>query len=173
MKCKGLVIFIVWAIMIGCNKSNNVPNDSSEKNNQLTRLYYGGDIITMVGDKETYAEAVVQKDGKIVFVGSKTEALTQYKGAKKLDLKGQTMMPSFIDPHSHFMSALRMVNQVNVAAPPVGSATNIEGIMKLLQAYKKEHNIKNGNGTLPRKILMNIFLIIKCSLFMYQCTELY
>ena len=34
-------------------------------------LYYGGDIVTMEGEAPVYVEALVQKDGKIIFVGSK------------------------------------------------------------------------------------------------------
>lgn len=55
------------------------------------------------------------------------------------------MMPSFIDPHSHLMSAIRMVNQVNVASPPVGTATDIRSVMEKLKAFKEEHDIQDGD----------------------------
>ncbi len=84
-------------------------------------VYYNGDIITMDGDTPQYVEAVAQKDGKIDFIGTKADALKKYgKHVRLIDLKGNTMLPGFLDPHSHFMSAVRMVNQVNVAAPPPG-----------------------------------------------------
>ena len=102
-------------------------------------VYYNGDIITMDGDTPQYVEAVAQKDGKIDFVGTKAEALKKYgKKVRLIDLKGSTMLPGFLDPHSHFMSAVRMVNQVNVAAPPVGTATNIPQIIEKLKAFEKE-----------------------------------
>ena len=104
-------------------------------------LYYGGDIITMNGDTPQYAEAVVEKDGKIAFVGSKAEAQKKFSKARMIDLKGNTMLPGFLDPHSHFMSALRMVNQVNVAAPPVGTAKNIPQIIEKLKAFQEEKHI--------------------------------
>ena len=104
-------------------------------------LYYGGDILTMDGDTPQYAEAVVEKDGKIAFVGSKAEAQKKFANARMIDLKGNTMLPGFLDPHSHFMSAIRMVNQVNVAAPPVGTATNIPQIIEKLKAFVEEKHI--------------------------------
>ena len=108
----------------------------------LVVVYYGGDIITMDGDSPRYVEAVVQKDGKIDFVGRKADALRKYgKDARLIDLKGSTMLPGFLDPHSHFMFALRMVNQVNVAAPPVGTATNIVQIIEKLQEYVEQKHI--------------------------------
>ncbi len=120
----------------GENKVVDVP-----KQERPPVLYYGGDIITMDGDKPQYAEAVVEKDGKIAFVGSKAEAQKKFANARMIDLKGNTMLPGFLDPHSHFMSALRMVNQVNVAAPPVGTAKNIPQIIEKLKAFAKEKHI--------------------------------
>jgi len=104
-------------------------------------LYYNGDIITMNGDTPQYAEAVVEENGKIAFVGSKEEAQKKFSNARMIDLKGNTMLPGFLDPHSHFMSAIRMVNQVNVAAPPVGTAKNIPQIIEKLKAFQEEKHI--------------------------------
>ena len=108
-------------------------------------IYYGGDIVTMDGDRPVYVEAVVEQKGKIIFVGKRDEAFGKYKdNSFKVDLEGKTMFPGFLDPHGHFMSAILMVNQVNVAAPPVGTATNIPQIIEKLKAFQKEKNIPEG-----------------------------
>ena len=105
-------------------------------------VYYHGDIITMDGDRPQYVEAVAQKDGKIDFVGTKADALRKYgQQVRLIDLEGATMLPGFLDPHSHFMFALRMVNQVNVAAPPVGTSTNIAQIIEKLEGFVRENDI--------------------------------
>jgi predicted amidohydrolase YtcJ len=104
-------------------------------------LYLGGDIITMDGGRPHYVEAVVEKDGKIIFVGTRDEAIKQYEHARIIDLKGNTMLPAFLDPHSHFMSAVMMVNQVNVAAPPVGTASNISQIIEKLKTYQEQKHV--------------------------------
>jgi hypothetical protein len=78
-------------------------------------IYLNGNILTMKGDRPNYAEAVAVKAGKVVFVGEKSKAM-KLKGDKTQikDLQGKVLLPGFIDPHSHFMFALNMVNQVNV-----------------------------------------------------------
>ncbi len=65
-------------------------------------LYYGGDILTMEGDKPSYVEAVLVKDGKIVYAGKKANAVNNYADKTvAVDLKGKTMMPGFVEPHVH------------------------------------------------------------------------
>ena len=108
-------------------------------------IYYGGDIVTMDGDKPEYVEAVVEKNGRIVFVGRKADAFAQFKkNSFEVDLEGKTMFPGFLDPHGHFMSAVMMVNQVNVAAPPVGTATTIPQIIEKLNIiFSEKQNRRN------------------------------
>lgn len=64
-------------------------------------LYLNGDIVTMEEDQPR-AEAVFVKDGIIQAIGT-NEALLHYQSAAEvvIDLKGQTMLPGFIDPHTH------------------------------------------------------------------------
>lgn len=117
---------------------------SEQKKNDTQTLFYGGDIVTMEGDKPEYVEAVVRENDKIIFVGSKAQAEKQYANAKHYDLKGKTMLPGFIDPHGHFMSAVLMVTQVNVASPPMGTVTDIASLVKKLKDFKEKNNIKDG-----------------------------
>ena len=64
-------------------------------------LYFGGRILTMVGDNAQYVEAVVEKDGKIAFTGSVSDAKELFPDATEMDLQGRCMMPGHIDPHLH------------------------------------------------------------------------
>jgi predicted amidohydrolase YtcJ len=66
-------------------------------------IYFNGDILTMEGDKPQYVEAVVVKGQKIAYVGSMKDALNA-AGANPVikDLKGQTLLPGFIDAWGHF-----------------------------------------------------------------------
>ena len=66
-------------------------------------IYFNGDILTMEGDKPQYVEAVVVKGQKITYVGSMKDALNA-AGANPVikDLKGQTLLPGFIDAWGHF-----------------------------------------------------------------------
>jgi predicted amidohydrolase YtcJ len=67
-------------------------------------LYSGGDILTMAGPHPTYAEALVEKGGRIVYVGPLAGARKAAgAGAKTVDLAGRTLLPGFIDTHGHFI----------------------------------------------------------------------
>jgi predicted amidohydrolase YtcJ len=79
-----------------------------------TSVYFGGDIITMEGSAPQYVEAVLVKDGKIAFAGSKAEALKKSAGVPELiDLKGATLMPGFIEPHVHpSLAAIMLPNEI-------------------------------------------------------------
>ena len=67
----------------------------------MEKLYYGGNIITMK-DESDAVEAVLVKDGKILFCGDCSEAEKMCTDStEKINLEGRTLMPSFIDPHGH------------------------------------------------------------------------
>jgi len=69
-----------------------------------TQLYFGGDILTMRGPKAEYAESLVVRDGKILFVGDLAEAEKQAGSSPtRIDLDGKTLLPGFIDTHGHFV----------------------------------------------------------------------
>ena len=63
---------------------------------------------------------------------------------KIMDLKGATLMPSFIDAHGHFMNAPQVVTWANVSGVPVGPVTDIPSIVEVLKAHVKRFDIKPG-----------------------------
>ena len=144
-----LVVSLI-ATLISCTQAQK-KSATAETEKQSATIYFGGDIITMAGDKPKYVEAVIERNGKIIYVGNKASVssyLSEKNDAGKtieVDLKGRTMLPGFVDPHGHFMSALMMTEQVNVAQPPVGNATNIAKIINKLKAYQIENNIEKGD----------------------------
>lgn len=108
------------------------------------KLYYNGNILTMQSDNPEYAEALVVQDGKIIFVGKLKDANKQFKNYTKIDLKGKTLLPGFIDPHSHFGMVSNTMGQVDLNPPPVGNVSTITSIVDALKKYKAEHRIKDG-----------------------------
>ncbi|TAF65327.1 MAG: hypothetical protein EAZ55_08685 [Cytophagales bacterium] len=96
-----LIILIISLFLnlgiVSCN------SDSAASTNKAPiTIYYGGDIITMEGDKPNYAEAIAIQGDKIIFVGSKEDAQKyEDKTTQWIDLKGKTLLPGFIDPHLH------------------------------------------------------------------------
>jgi len=108
-------------------------------------VYYNGDIITMEGDSANYVESIVVKDGKILFAGSQDEAMKQAgDGHTMVDLQGKTLLPGFLDAHSHYINALLVANQCKLYAPPSGPGKDVERIIASLKAYATERKIPKG-----------------------------
>lgn len=100
-------------------------------------IYFNGTILSMNENNDVY-EAICIEDGKIKAVGSYKE-LVEKEGvdAKQVDLGGNTMMPGFIDAHSHLTSYAQTLRLVNL--------TGCRSFDDMKQAIKK-HIEKN---TLP------------------------
>ncbi len=108
-------------------------------------IYSGGDIVT-VNDAQPSAEAVAVKDGKILAVGARAAIETAHKGAgtRLVDLAGRTLVPGFIDAHSHYFSSLTVANQVNVYAPPAGPGRDPASIVAALVQFRAARKIRKG-----------------------------
>ena len=108
-------------------------------------IYTGGDIIT-VNDAQPAVEAVAVKDGKILAVGARSEIDRAYKGPTTtvVDLAGKTLLPGFLDPHSHYINALTVANQVNVFAPPAGPGKDVAAIVAELKKFRDARKIPEG-----------------------------
>lgn len=105
-------------------------------------LYFGGDILTMKGEKPIYVEALMVRDGKIIYAGKKAEAVNNYAGETiKVDLKGKTMMPSFFDPHGHLLLTTLLVAYADLNPPPIGKVDSIAKLQQALRAYKESHHL--------------------------------
>jgi adenine deaminase len=90
-------------------------------------VIYTGEIVT-VDDARPIAEAVAVANGRLAAVGTRDEVLAQQRGpaTRVVDLGGNTLLPAFIDPHSHYINSLTVANQVNVYAPrPVPARTSM------------------------------------------------
>jgi len=132
-------------------------------------IIHGGKILTMVGEEPAYVEAVVVDGGKIMFVGTDAEAMKLKTAATVIkELDGKTLLPGFIDPHSHFIDSLSLADRVNVSAPPVGPANNVDEIVAalkeasvarglaagdLLLGYGYDENLMPAGHPLSREIL--------------------
>ena len=77
-------------------------------------LYHNGPILTMAGEAPVFAEALLEQDGRIVFVGALAEAKQRSsKETAEFDLSGATLMPGFIEPHLHpSLAAIMLQNEI-------------------------------------------------------------
>ena len=67
-------------------------------------IFYGGPIVT-VNAKNEEVQALAVQNGKIVAVGTKDAVTKEWQSSstKVIDLKGQTLMPGFVEPHVHII----------------------------------------------------------------------
>lgn len=139
-------LYFIFALTLFFNCKNIEQTEVADQPIDTdTQLFYNGDILTMTSDAPEYAEAVVAKNGKIVFVGNIKDAEGNYTSAKKIDLNGKTMLPGFIDPHSHFGMVSNAMGQVDLNPEPVGTIKTIPEIVEKLKNYKEEHSIPDGD----------------------------
>ncbi|MEX0636184.1 MAG: amidohydrolase, partial [Ferruginibacter sp.] len=119
----------------------------SKGTSSVATMYYNGDIITMESDSAAYAEALVEKDGKIVFVGLKDEAMKAAgEGHTMVDLKGQTLVPGFIDGHAHFAGFGAQAVGANLLANPDGKCNTIPDIIETLKDWYATNDTTKSQG---------------------------
>lgn len=107
-------------------------------------VYVGGDIITM-DETNLLVEAVAVTAGRISAVGTKEEVLRSCGPETHIvDLQGRTLLPGFIDGHSHFFQAAMIADYVNVSAPPVGPGSSIAEIIVTLKEHVAEKPLQPG-----------------------------
>ena len=107
-------------------------------------IFFNGDIVTMVTEDEVQ-QAIAIKDGKILYVGSQ-EDLESYQGGstEMIDLNGRTLLPGFIDAHSHFSLAMQTIDWANVSSPPVSDIKSIDDIIARLKDHRHEKSLGAG-----------------------------
>ena len=99
------------------------------------RIWSGGPILTM-NDKAMRAEAVAEKDGKIVAVGGAASVM-KLKGPETqlIDLKGRTLLPGFVDAHGHMMGGGLQALSANLLAPPDGKVHDMASLQQTLRDW--------------------------------------
>lgn len=102
----------------------------------MQSLYYGGDVITMVNETDA-PEALLVEDGKIAYVGTLSEAEKLCReDVQRVDLKGRTLLPSFIDGHSH----ISMYSQFS-SFPDASDCTSFDEIAAFIKENIEEKGL--------------------------------
>jgi len=127
--------------LAACGKSPPVADAGAGAGPDL--IITGGPILTMEGAAPATAEAVVVDDGRIVFVGSKAEALGRKgDGTVVKELAGKTLMPGFIDGHAHAQQFGMQAVGANLLAPPDGDVNTIDDVIERLKAFAQGPDVK-------------------------------
>ena len=99
--------------------------------------YINGQILTM-DKKGTEAEAVLVSGGRIRKVGTVEEVQKAMgAGARVVDLEQKTMLPGFVDGHSHLTAVAYECIFANAGPSPKGPCDSIETLKRELKREMK------------------------------------
>ena len=104
-------------------------------------VYFNGDILTMEGEQPQYVEAVVVRGKTIAYVGNLRDALNAAGTNPALhDLKGQTLMPGFIDAWGHFTLIAQNTLAVNLGYFSKNPPSTTKQLIDRLKAEARPFN---------------------------------
>ena len=108
------------------------------------RIIRGGPIVTVNPDRPA-AEAVAIVGGTIVAVGSDSDVM-QHRGDATVvtELAGKTLVPGFVDGHSHFCSLVDVQTQAQCASPPAGPCKTVADVIATLKAVQARRKLGPG-----------------------------
>lgn len=142
---KILYTCVLLSCLCSCGNENK---PSTEPTKTPDAIYFGGKILTMEGDTASYVDVVIVKNGKIFFAGTKAEA-DKLKQTKELqetklveyNLHGATMLPGFVDGHSHFSEIGFQAACADLLPAPEGDVNTIEKIKEKLKRYRDSEKL--------------------------------
>jgi predicted amidohydrolase YtcJ len=103
-------------------------------------IYSGGPIITMAGDAPQKVEAIAVQQGKILAVGKLSSVIYRAgKQARRIDLRGHTLMPGFIDAHGHVTYVGQNAGMIQLQPPPVGGVDSIAKLQAVSRDWIAAH----------------------------------
>lgn len=108
----------------------------------MKTLYFGGPILTM--SDPLYVQAVLVEGGNILAAGS-LDRLEAMDADRRVDLKGSTLLPGFIDPHSHFSQMASACLQVSLEG-----AGSVEEIAQRIGRFLSETSPSPGSWVAAR-----------------------
>ncbi|WP_062078818.1 amidohydrolase [Demequina globuliformis] len=107
-------------------------------------ILVGGTVLT-VDAADSVAEAVAVTDGTITAVGSDADIRDLAGDATEVvELDGRTVVPGFIDPHSHVSMGAPYIKHAALHTPPVGGIRTVDELIAALHANLKKNNTPPG-----------------------------
>lgn len=125
--------------LAGCAASGK-PEPGSASDAQAgfaDAIYFGGPILTM-NDAQPQVQALAVRGTQIAAVGDR-QAVEALRGpdTRMVDLQGRTLIPGFVDPHSHLGGVGLQAIAANLLPPPDGPNASIAGLQQTLREYIK------------------------------------
>lgn len=100
-------------------------------------MFYNGNIITMENKNDKY-DCMLIENGIIKKLGSFEDIKRKInRNIRKIDLQRKTLMPAFIDAHSHITAYAKTFSYAKL-----NECKNIDDIIKILEEYKNQNKIE-------------------------------
>ena len=138
----GTIAGILGLLAFGCAEKPPLVSADS--------IYFNGNVITL-DSTESVAEAIAIKKGKILAVGRSTVVIQMSdENTRKIDLQGKSIVPGFVDAHSHLSGVAIQAVTANLLPPPDGPGHNIASLQQALRDFMatsktvKEHGVVIG-----------------------------
>ena len=130
LKFNVCVAVMMLMLTAACGENSGSGSGSGGKQEAADLVIENARIFT--SDKaQPWAEALVVKDGKFIYVGD-AAGLAPYAGATKVDLKGRLLFPGMVDGHSH-------PGYVNVENFGEVEGDTPEALLASVKAYAEAH----------------------------------
>jgi len=150
---------LLLSLVSGCVTSSPVTPMPTVNPQQLI-LFHNGVVITM-NSEQSLATALAVRGEKINAVGSDDEILALTKpDAVVIDLQGTTLMPGFVDPHSHIFNDARQYMSMSLSeAQQLALENGITtlGDLYVTESFLKEIRIFDQAGGL--QVRTNLYLV--------------
>lgn len=126
---------LLISVLVLLSACSQPPTDHADK------IYIDGNVIT-VDDNQPSAEAIATRNGLILAVGT-TESIVALEGpdTEVISLSGNTLVPGFIDAHSHFAGVGTQSIVANLLPAPDGPVNTIEDLQNALRQFMLESPI--------------------------------
>lgn len=124
-----ILLVLVLACVVGCSQTDESRSADS--------VYINGKIITL-DDQESVASGLAVADGRIIAVGTSEKVLTLVDDSTLvIDLQSKTLVPGFVDGHSHLSGVAIQAITANLLPPPDGPGSDIASLQKTLREFMK------------------------------------
>ena len=101
-------------------------------------LYYNANVLTM--DCPLKAHAVLTRDGVILAVGEYHELSgLAAPDVRRIDLQGRTLLPAFLDPHSHFAATANSFLEI-----PLSGCADLQELIRRISDHIRTQEIPAG-----------------------------
>ena len=124
---KATLVGLLLSLAAGCDPQPAAPVAS--------HIFTNGNVITL-DDNHGTVRALAIAEGKILAVGSEADILKHRgEGTELINLEGKTLMPGFVDAHSHLSGVAIQAISANLLPAPDGPVNNIVALQQILRDH--------------------------------------